>query len=113
MRILLSVALVLMMAGSAQAQQQPQPASAGDVPAADARPAPVHGPVNVQKALDLKTVQPPMQRTTNEMSPGELAEATTSSAGAGEAALQEPGTRNWWYLVAAIVAGGIILAVLL
>jgi hypothetical protein len=29
------------------------------------------------------------------------------------AAMQEPGSRQWWYLVGAIVVGGLILAVLL
>jgi hypothetical protein len=110
MRMLLSVALVFVMAGSAQAQQT-QPVTAGDVPAAEAVPAQAPAPVNLQKqTTELKTVEPterPGQATSSV-----VVEAT--NAAYADAVLQpSPTTRSWWYLVGAIVAAGIILYVIL
>jgi hypothetical protein len=112
MRKLLPLVLLLFMAGSVEAQQQTQPASPGDVPAVDQRPAQVTGPVNQKTgALDLRTVEPE-RLPTDEASAGVLAEAVNGTA-AGDVLRQDPTTRNWWYLVGAIVVGGIILAVIL
>jgi hypothetical protein len=111
MRMLLSVALVFVMAGSAQAQQT-QPVTTGDVPAAAAVTTQAPAPVNLQKQTptQLKTVEPterPSQSTSSV-----VVEAT--NAAYADAILQpSPTTRSWWYLVAAIVAAGIILAVVL
>lgn len=112
MRKLLPLALVLVMAGSAEAQQQTQPASPGDVPTVEVRPAQATGPISQKTgALDLRTVEPE-RLPTDEASAGVLAEAVNGAV-AGDALRQDPTTRSWWYLVGAIVVGGIILAVIL
>jgi hypothetical protein len=111
MRMLLSFALVFVMAGSAQAQQT-QPATTGDVPAAEAVTTQAPAPVNLQKqTTQLRTVEP-TERPSGQATSSVVVEAT--NAAYADAVLQQNvGTRSWWYLVAAIVVAGIILAVLL
>jgi hypothetical protein len=112
MRTLLSFALVFVMAGSAQAQQA-QPATTGDAAAAEAVTTQTPAPVNLQKQTptQLKTVEP-TERADGLGTSSVVVEAT--NAAYADAVLQpSPTTRSWWYLVAAIVAAGIILAVVL
>jgi hypothetical protein len=112
MRMLLSFALLFVMAGSAHAQQT-QPAATGDVPTATAVTTQAPAPVNLQKqtTTELKTVEP-TERATGPATSSIVVEAT--NAAYADAVLQpSPTTRSWWYLVAAIVAAGIILYVIL
>jgi hypothetical protein len=105
MRMVLPLVLVFAMAGSAQAQQAPA-AAADNTPAVEARLAPVPSAQQVQPApTDVKPIQTTESRATGE---------ATNTAVADEAIVrQDPTNRNWWWLVGAIVLGGIILAAIL
>jgi hypothetical protein len=104
MRAILPVALLLALAGSAHAQQSPQNITGGDA-AVEARLAPVQTPA------------PAVQQTTTDVKPIHTSDRqevdNVRSVVADEAVVrQDPSTRQWWWLVGAIVVAGVILAVL-
>jgi hypothetical protein len=103
MRAVLSMALLLVFAGSAQAQQA-QFAPSSNEAAVEARlaPAPAQSVQNVQ--VDVKPIHSSERR---------VADEARNSVVAEEALVrQDPTTRSWWWLVGAIVVAGIILAVI-
>jgi hypothetical protein len=105
MRAVLPLALLFALAGSAHAQQLTEPVSSDRATAVEARVAPVPAVQNLQAPTDVKPIQSAERRTADEV---------TTSVVAEEAVMrQDPRSRNWWWLVGAIVAGGIVLALIL
>lgn len=98
MRAVLPLALLLVLSGSAQAQQplQPEQAERPAVVEAQQAPAPAVQPVTADGEL--------------KVSPEEARRIIFERPEPMAAALQTPDTRNWWWLVGAIVLAGIIVA---
>ena len=97
MRFLIALALILAIPAFASAQQADAAAEATTVQleqsiTADDTP---YAPVQAGTATDAE------QAT-------DAADAPTEAT-----AVQEPASRNWWYIVGAVVVGGLIVALLL
>jgi hypothetical protein len=100
MRAVLPLALMLAFAGTAQAQERAQPEQ-NERPAA----------VQVQQA-PAPVVQQATTQGEMKVSPEEARRIIYERPEPMEAAMQGPESRNWWWLVGAIVLGGVILAAL-
>ncbi len=96
MRTLVAVMLFLAIPTFAAAQQATDAVEAAPVVELQQSTAPT-----TAAAVDAEAPAPDIQLETQ------------SSQADQPAAMQDPATRQWWYLVGAIVVGGIILAVLL
>lgn len=95
MRTLVALMLVLAIPTFAAAQQAADPADATPV-------------------VELERTTPEANTTVERVAPATDVEVEKRDAPVEDAAaMQEPGTRQWWWLVGAIVVGGLILAVIL
>lgn len=99
MRTLVATLLFLAIPTFAAAQQQSD--ALGETPVVELQQSQTPAPTAATSSVDAETADTEVQ----------MENRTTQADDV--AAMQEPATRQWWYLVGAIVVGGIILAVLL
>lgn len=95
MRVLLTAIILLALPAALTAQE-----AADEIPAE----------VQLQQSVSTDLAEPAPSEVVPSIDPAiESADAAEEAA----AVVQDPGSRSWWYIVGAVVVGGLILALLL
>jgi hypothetical protein len=107
MRKLLPIAALFVFGADAQAQQATEPATSLQTPVLEAKLAPTSTQVNVQTAAptEVKPINTTEQRA--------KAESKKNADSETSAVRQTVIPRGFWWLVGAVVVGGIILSIIL
>jgi hypothetical protein len=113
MRVALPLALVFALAGAVEAQQPQQSADVTQNVEIAAPAAALSSTVAPASGAVLPAAAAAQDASADQAAVGSTdVESEARSADTEEAVRQDPSTRQWWWLVGAIVVAGIILAVL-